>query len=78
MMSLTGSIPVSPARAVLLEENRFVVGQDSMGRWVAVEVHGRGGGLFRDRQSALHYAAAETGRRPDSVLASAELIELRP
>lgn len=76
-MSVTQLIRIPPERTALLEENRFVVGQDSMGRWVAVEVHGRGGGLFRDRQSALHYAAAETGRRPDGVLASAEMIELR-
>ena len=65
------------ARSAGLEENRFVIGQDAHGRWVALEVHGRGGGLFRDRQAAWHYASAETGRRPDAVSVSGGLIELR-
>lgn len=70
-------VTASPAAMVGQEANCFVVGQDSRGRWVAVEIHGRGGGLFRDRQAACHYASAETGRRPDAVRVSGELIELR-
>jgi len=73
-------LPMSPALLVSASPapmNTFVVGQDSRGRWVAVEIHGRGGGLFRDRQAAFHYACVETGRRPDAVLVSGERIELR-
>lgn len=43
---------------------RFAVGRDRLGRWVALELHGRGGGLFRSQEDALHYAMAECcGRR---------------
>ena len=70
-------VSASPAPSAGQEENSFVIGQDSRGRWVAVEIHGRGGGLFRDRQAAFHYACAETRRRPDAVLVSGERIELR-
>ncbi len=56
---------------------RFVVGQDPQGRWVAVEVHGLAGGLFRTRRDALHYAVDATDRRPNGVVVSADRIELR-
>lgn len=56
---------------------RFIVGQDPKGRWVAIEIHGRAGGLFRSREAAMNYAAGETNHRPDAVLLSAERIELR-
>ncbi|GJD98233.1 hypothetical protein [Methylobacterium isbiliense] len=55
---------------------RFVVGQDRDGRWLAVEIHGLGGGIFRSRADALHYAAAETGRRPDAVRLATEPVAL--
>jgi hypothetical protein len=58
------------------EAARFVVGQDPRGHWIAVEIHGRGGGLFRDRQAAFHYAESETGGRRDAVTVSNERIEL--
>lgn len=58
-------------------EARFVVGQDPQGHWVAVEVHGWAGGLFRSRGDAVHFAVHETQRRPDAVSLSADLIELR-
>ncbi|MCJ2015440.1 hypothetical protein [Methylobacterium sp. J-076] len=77
-MSPIPSIHDLPATFVAAEANRFVVGQDSKGRWVALEIHGRGGGLFRDRQAAFHYASAETGRCPEAVVVSGGLIELRP
>lgn len=56
---------------------RFVVGQDSEGRWVAIEIQGRAGGLFRSREAALDYAEDETGHRPGAVLVSRERIALR-
>lgn len=59
------------------EAARFVVGQDPQGHWIAIEVHGRGGGLFRDRQAAFHYAESETGRRRGGVVVAGERIELR-
>ncbi len=70
-------VRTAPAAFGGQEENCFVVGQDSRGCWVAVEIHGRGGGLFRDREAAFHYASAETGRRPDAVRVSGERLELR-
>ncbi len=55
---------------------RFVVGQDVEGHWIALEVHGRAGGLFRTREAALDYAEDETGHRPDGVSLSGERIAL--
>ncbi len=39
----------------------FRIGRDREGHWIAVETHGRGGGYFRSRDDALHYARAEAG-----------------
>lgn len=55
----------------------FVVGQDPSGRWVAIETHGLGGGLFRSRKDAVHYALAETLRRPDAILIASGPVEFR-
>ncbi|MCE4222439.1 hypothetical protein HCU64_01630 [Methylobacterium sp. C25] len=55
----------------------FIVGQDTSGRWIAVETHGLGGGLFRSREDALHYALAETRKRPDAILIASGPVELR-
>lgn len=57
---------------------RFLVGQDPEGHWLAVEVHGLGGGIFRSRADALHYASGETGRRPDAVRLAEEPLTLKP
>lgn len=46
---------------------RFAVGKDRFGRWVALELHGQGGGFFRSREDALHYAMAECGGRRSAV-----------
>jgi hypothetical protein len=64
----------APARLPLA----FLVGQSAEGHWLAVETHGLGGGIFRSRRDALHYAAAETGRRPDAVRLSSTPIALVP
>lgn len=50
----------------------YLVGQDRQGRWVALESQGRGGGYFRSREAAFHYAVNETGRRAGAVRLSAE------
>lgn len=55
----------------------YVVGRDPHGFWVAVEIHGRSGGLFRSREAATDYAAFETGRRADAVRVMSEPVTLR-
>lgn len=72
------AIPVAPivSEASAAPHARFIVGQDPQGRWVAVEVHGLAGGLFRTRRDALHYATDETRRHPDAVQISTDLVEL--
>lgn len=37
----------------------FTIGQDAGGCWVALESRGIAGGLFRNRDDALHYAGSE-------------------
>lgn len=54
----------------------FLVGLDAEGHWVAVETHGRGGGIFADRGTAIRYAESETGRRPRAVRFSAGPLRL--
>ena len=76
-MSPVIAIPAPIALPAPAEAARFVVGQNPQGPWIAVEIHGRGGGLFRDRQAAFHYAESETGRRLGGVIVSGERIELR-
>ncbi|WP_375464256.1 hypothetical protein [uncultured Methylobacterium sp.] len=74
------SIPIQPAAIVSPAPDvrpSFIVGQDPQGRWVAVETHGLGGGLFRSCKDAIHYATAETHRRPDAITLSAERVEFR-
>ncbi|KQO68534.1 hypothetical protein [Methylobacterium sp. Leaf89] len=67
--------PVSPISGP--DTPRFVIGQDGRGCWVAIEVHGRAGGLFRTCQAALHYAVEATAHRPDAVRIAVERVELR-
>ncbi|AWN50256.1 hypothetical protein DK419_26045 [Methylobacterium terrae] len=64
----------APARLPLA----FLVGRSAEGHWLAVETHGLGGGIFRSRRDALHYAAAETGRRPDAVRLADTTLALVP
>lgn len=54
----------------------FLVGLDTEGHWIAVETHGRGGGIFADRGTAIRYAEFETGRRPRAVRFSAKPLRL--
>ncbi|SFG93950.1 hypothetical protein SAMN05192565_11847 [Methylobacterium gossipiicola] len=70
------AIPLTPNPAIRAP-SRFVVGQDPQGFWVATEIHGLAGGLFRTRADALHYATDATEHRPDAVVLSADRIELR-
>lgn len=76
-MSLTIPVAAIVAEAPQSPSPRFIVGQDPQGRWVAVEVHGLAGGLFRTRHDAMHYAVDATDRRPDAVMVSTDRVELR-
>jgi hypothetical protein len=55
---------------------RFLVGRDIEGHWLAVETHGRGGGIFADQGAALRYAVFETGHRPRAVRMTAKTLRL--
>lgn len=45
----------------------FLVGQDGEGHWLAVEIHGLGGGIFTSRDKALRYARDESHGLPGAV-----------
>lgn len=55
---------------------RFLIGRDAEGHWLAVETHGRAGGIFADRGAALRYAVFETGRRARAVRVTAKTLSL--
>lgn len=55
---------------------QFLVGRDAEGHWLAVETHGRGGGMFCDRGAALRYAVFETGHRARAVRVTAKTLSL--
>ncbi|SOR26695.1 protein of unknown function [Methylorubrum extorquens] len=76
-MSPTLQVAAIHADASATDADQFIVGQDPAGHWVAIEIHGRAGGLFRSRKDALDYAEDETDHRPDAVLLSGACIELR-
>jgi hypothetical protein len=46
---------------------RFLVGRDFDGRWVARDEQGHTGGVFVDRAAAIHFALAESNRRPGAI-----------
>lgn len=77
--SMPVTIPVAAifSEAAQSSSTRFIIGQDRQGHGVAIEVHGLGGGLFRTRHDALHYATDLTDRRPDAVVISTERVEFR-
>ncbi len=64
------------ARFGLAPTPDFIVGQNRLGQWVAVERQGHGGGLFASRDAALHYAALESARRSADIPLSEEPVEL--
>ena len=45
----------------------FLVGQDGEGHWLAVEIHGLGGGIFASRDKAVRYARDESHRLPGAI-----------
>ena len=58
-------------------QTAYMVGRDTEGRWLAVETHGLGGGLFANKEAALRYASSETDRRKDAVTIVPEHLALR-
>jgi len=54
----------------------FLVGKDSLGRWVAQKQHGKTGGLFATRAAAIKFALFENGRRPDAIVSVPGVFEL--
>lgn len=42
-------------------QNRFLIGQNRSGHWIARDENGLRGGVFSSRRDALHYALQETG-----------------
>ncbi|CDX61316.1 hypothetical protein MPL1032_370024 [Mesorhizobium plurifarium] len=55
---------ISPVENVL---QRFVVGRDGEGRWIARDEEGHAGGVFADRAAAVHFAMVESGHRADAI-----------
>lgn len=56
--------------------SRFIVGQDELGRWVVSDTKGLVGGLFSDRQSAVHFAVLESGNEPGAVCCAPDTVIL--
>jgi hypothetical protein len=54
----------------------FMLGQDLRGNWVVQEQKGARGGLFVDREAALRFVRAETGRQPRAIVMVSEILEL--
>ncbi|WP_442582268.1 hypothetical protein ACSBOB_10115 [Mesorhizobium sp. ASY16-5R] len=47
--------------------SRFLVGRDAQGCWVVRDRKGLVGGLFTDREAAVHFAMVESDRVPGAV-----------
>src|SRR5579863_3710557 len=54
----------------------FMLGQDFRGNWVVQEQRGVRGGLFVDREAALRFIRAETGRQPQAIVMVSGILEL--
>ena len=56
--------------------SRYLVGQDSRGRWVVQATRGLCGGLFISQREAKRYALLETGNHPENVIMVPGVLEL--
>jgi hypothetical protein len=70
MQSLTTVRAVPPNR-------QFLIGKNSCGQWVVRDERGLCGGLFVNRNEALHFAMFENGNRPQAVVMVPEGLELK-
>ena len=55
---------------------RFLIGQDTRGRWVVQDQRGLRGGLFINRAEAVRFAMFENGHRPQAIVMVPGVIEL--
>jgi len=59
----------SPSTVHAVPPNRqFLIGKNSCGQWVVRDERGLCGGLFVNRNEALHFAMFENGNRPQAVI----------
>ena len=56
--------------------NTVIIGRNSRGNWVAQEQNGLFGGLFVNRAQAMKYALFENGHHPETIVLTANIIEL--
>jgi hypothetical protein len=56
--------------AVPAHQGRFMVGRDSRGNWIVSDSLGLTGGVFTDRQAAVHFAMVECDFAPGEVCAA--------
>jgi hypothetical protein len=56
--------------------NVVIIGRNSRGNWVAQEQNGLFGGLFVNRAQAVKYALLENGHHPETIVLTANIIEL--
>jgi hypothetical protein len=71
-MANTLSEPPNPGS----RPSRYLIGQDSHGRWVARDDRGLCGGLFVNQREAVRYALLETGNHREDVIMVSGPIEL--
>jgi hypothetical protein len=62
---MRGAIASAPAH-----QGRFMVGRDALGNWIVSDSLGLTGGVFTDRQAAVHFAMAECAYAPGEVSAA--------
>ncbi|TXM67299.1 RAG2 PHD domain containing protein [Methylobacterium sp. WL120] len=55
----TAAVPSLARPAAARPGLSFTIGQDESGCWVALESRGIAGGLFRNRDDAIHYAGVK-------------------
>jgi len=48
-------------------QGRFIIGHDATGHWVVCDRQGMTGGLFTDRDAAMHFALTESNHAPNAV-----------
>lgn len=62
---MRGVVDAAPAH-----QGRFMVGKDERGSWIVRDNLGLSGGVFIDRQAAVHFAMVECDYAPGEVCAA--------
>ena len=62
---MRGALAPTPAH-----QGRFMVGRDDRGNWIVSDSLGLSGGVFTDRQAAVHFAMVECDYAPGEVCAA--------